>query len=155
MEPGHETVESVDEQELAEAMLAQIMGDAQEGDGGEEREGGQHEELELDDLVLLAAVARTEKEGEDGGDDADEEEGGPGQHAGERGGLVEAEHEQVEVEVAQCTVERCVGAGLDWSVTIGFGKEGVFHLGKLEEAFTGGWLVDQCSQECGLRIWCS
>lgn len=128
MEPGYETVESVNEQELAEAMLAQIMGDAEEGDGGEEGEGGQHEELELDDLVLLAAGARAEKEGEDGGDDAEEEEGGPGQHTRERGGLVEAEREQVEVEVAQCTVERCVGAGLGWPLIIVFGKEGVFHF---------------------------
>lgn len=78
-------MKAIDKQELAKAMLPKIVGDAEQGGGGEGGLRGERIEFEVGHLPVLAGVeTQSQRRGEDG----DGEESGGGEEEGERGGGV-------------------------------------------------------------------
>lgn len=98
----HLSVEVIDEEELADAVLVEILGNADERDGGEGGFGDEGAEVESVDLALGGASgAARQVDGGDWGDEAEKEEGGGGEKDGGGGGGVESEDEEEGIKTVE------------------------------------------------------
>lgn len=107
---GGPGVALVDEEEAAEAVLAEAPGDAGDGDGGEGGLGDEHGGVEgADGAVLVLAGEGSGEEGGGGGESEaeEEEEGGGEEERVERG---RGEGERAEAEEAEQGLEAAQGA---------------------------------------------
>lgn len=103
------TTVTIHEQHPPDAVLPQVVRDAEERNRGEKHLSDQNLELERSDLVLLAVGAVGEFGDEEGEGDSEDGEGEPGEGGGERGGLAEAEESEEVVEPVEVVFEFGVG----------------------------------------------